>query len=177
MNRFVDLNVKDHAELVPIDGGDSINEVIDQLNIPVFYYAFAALLGLGLWLWRKKWEESLLVAYCFLFFAMTVLGRQTTSAPSYNLNLLWSWRVWSKQSLKNLANIAVFIPIGALVGRLWKWKGLWRALGFSAFIEIVQLVSKRGLFECDDIIHNSLGALIGVCIYLVLTKMLIGRKR
>lgn len=34
-------------------------------------------------------------------------------------------------------------------------------LVFSFFIEASQLVLHRGLFEWDDMIHNSLGAMIG----------------
>ena len=49
------------------------------------------------------------------------------------------------------------------------WKvGLLIGIGISFSIELLQLVLCRGLFEFDDIIHNSLGFLIGI-VYL-LTK-------
>ena len=35
------------------------------------------------------------------------------------------------------------------------------AVLFSASIEIIQLVTKCGLFEFDDIFHNTLGAVAG----------------
>jgi glycopeptide antibiotics resistance protein len=41
------------------------------------------------------------------------------------------------------------------------------SLIFTIFIEVTQLVTYRGLFEFDDIIHNFLGACIGMLIYIV----------
>ena len=40
----------------------------------------------------------------------------------------------------------------------------------SAGIEIVQLITHRGLFEFDDIIHNTIGAVIGAVIVVVLRR-------
>ena len=37
-------------------------------------------------------------------------------------------------------------------------------------IELAQLVSCRGLFEFDDVIHNALGSAVGVLIALGLKK-------
>ena len=34
-------------------------------------------------------------------------------------------------------------------------------LGISAMIEVSQLIFRRGVFEWDDMIHNSLGCMIG----------------
>lgn len=56
-------------------------------------------------------------------------------------------------------NVLLFIPVGALAG---KWKVVPAAASFSLFIETVQLLTGRGLFEFDDVIHNTLGAAIGV---------------
>jgi len=87
---------------------------------------------------------------------MAVLSRKACGAPSYELRLFWSWKAWESQRQQILLNIVVFVPIRILASRLWKWKGLLFATGFSILIEISQLVSKRGLFEFDDIVHNSL---------------------
>ena len=45
------------------------------------------------------------------------------------------------------------------------------ALGISLIIELTQLMSRRGLFEFDDVIHNTLGALLG-CGLLSFIKMI-----
>ena len=64
----------------------------------------------------------------------------------------------------------MFAPVGVLTGHLWKWKGLWGAAGLSITIELLQLITARGLCEFDDVIHNIIGAVIGVGI------VMIGRK-
>ena len=46
------------------------------------------------------------------------------------------------------------------------------AAGFSMLIELAQLVSFRGLFEFDDVIHNMIGALIGVGVVMIGRKLL-----
>ena len=81
-----------------------------------------------------------------------------------------------------LGNVAVFIPVGVLAGRLWKWKGLWVAAGLSIvifgflffiLIEATQYIFCLGLCEFDDLIHNMIGAAIGVGIVMVSKNKLI----
>ena len=61
-----------------------------------------------------------------------------------------------------LTNVLMFVPVGVIVGRIWRWKGLWVAAGLSIVIEILQLITARGLCEFDDVMHNLIGAAIGV---------------
>ena len=65
----------------------------------------------------------------------------------------------------------MFIPVGLLVGKRG-WKGLLFAIGCSVLIEVLQLLSRRGLFGFDDIIHNTLGAAIGLGLWVVVRKTL-----
>ncbi|MEI3563747.1 MAG: VanZ family protein [Agathobacter rectalis] len=39
--------------------------------------------------------------------------------------------------------------------------------GFALFIEVVQLITGRGVFETDDIINNTIGAMIGYGLFSV----------
>lgn len=41
----------------------------------------------------------------------------------------------------------------------------------SAFVEVVQLISHRGLFEFDDIVHNTLGVVIGIALYIIFSSI------
>ena len=66
-----------------------------------------------------------------------------------------------------LTNVIMFVPVGVLAGRIWRWKGLWVAAGLSVGIEILQLVTSRGLCEFDDVFHNMVGAIIGVGIIIL----------
>ena len=41
------------------------------------------------------------------------------------------------------------------------WQGLLAGAAAACAIEVLQLLLHKGLFEFDDIIHNSLGCMIG----------------
>jgi glycopeptide antibiotics resistance protein len=62
-------------------------------------------------------------------------------------------------------NILLFIPVGFFAGGALKKKHILNAIGIglslSFFIELTQLISTRGVFSVDDIIHNVLGCVIG----------------
>ena len=73
-----------------------------------------------------------------------------------------------------LTNVVIFVPVGVLTGLLWKWRGLWAAAGLSIFIEILQLITARGLCESDDVFHNMIGAAIGVGIVMIGRKLFKG---
>ena len=66
-----------------------------------------------------------------------------------------------------LTNVIMFVPIGVLAGLILRWKGLWVATGLSLGIEILQLVTSKGLCEFDDVIHNMMGAVIGIGIVMI----------
>lgn len=66
-----------------------------------------------------------------------------------------------------LTNVIMFVPIGVLAGLILRWKGLWVATGLSLGIEILQLVTSKGLCEFDDVIHNMIGAVIGIGIVMI----------
>jgi len=78
-----------------------------------------------------------------------------------NMSLNWSYCIGCDNSEISalLKRPCVAIPIGVLM---------------SATIEVAQLLTRRGLFEFDDIIYNSVGALIGFLLYLLLRKL--GRR-
>lgn len=131
------------------------------MDISWWFYAIAIVIGLVVWkTWR--WEGGLLAGYAFLVLVETLLIRRSFIGIHFQPELFWSWGEWAVQKNQILANVVMFIPVGVLVGRLWKWRGLIVAVGLSCVIELLQLMTQRGLMEFDDVIHNSLGALIGV---------------
>ena len=107
------------------------------------------------------------MGYAFLILAETVLIRKPFQGEHIKLELLWSWKQWNVQKEQILTNVIMFVPVGVLAGRIWHWKGLWVAAGLSVFIEILQLVTARGLCEFDDVFHNMIGAVIGVGIVMI----------
>lgn len=120
----------------------------------------------------------ILMFYLSFALTITIFGRTPGSKARYELELFWSYRraaAGTKQLIwENFWNVVLFIPIGAMAAVLRK-KRLWLAALFgmllSIGIEVTQLLTYRGLFEFDDIFHNTLGAVIGVGLYLLLRKM------
>lgn len=79
--------------------------------------------------------------------------------------------------LLNLAgNLLVFFPVGFLIP-IWRLEktGVIRILIYaflmSLGIETLQLVSKVGVFDVDDLLLNTLGALLGYVVYRIVQSM------
>lgn len=123
----------------------------------------------------------MILAY-FLFFS-DGYGR-TVTYEEYRYNLvpfqeikrfyIYSARVGIVASITNIAgNIVAFMPFGALLRWVRNQKtSAFAALGytflFSLAIELVQLVTRVGVFDVDDLILNTLGGLLGYICYYVL---------
>ena len=97
-----------------------------------------------------------------------MLERTPGPKMTYELIPFWSYGVKSLR-MEILLNIILFIPVGLLAPR-WKTVGL--TAGYSMLIELAQLISCRGLFEFDDVIHNALGTAVGVLIVLGIRRLL-----
>ncbi len=75
--------------------------------------------------------------------------------------------------LEFLANIALFVPIGAfvllLLGLRWWWVVVLGCLGLTSFIEAVQTRIPGRYPDERDLFANSVGGLIGVALAALLT--------
>ena len=129
-----------------------------------------------MWRIRKKPSLGALVAYSFLILAETILTRKPFIGSHFQTELFWSWRQWNIQKNQILTNVVIFIPVGLLSGFLWKWRGLWIAAGLSVVIELLQLVTQRGLMEFDDVIHNCLGAAVGIGFVMMANRLMRTRE-
>lgn len=116
---------------------------------------------------------ELLLFFIFVVLSSTVLTRMPDKERLYKLVPFWSWKEVIRGDMKlleeNLLNVILLFPFGFLLPfafyRKISWyKALLAGLIFSFFIEISQLILCRGTFEWDDMIHNSLGAMIGCII-------------
>lgn len=92
----------------------------------------------------------------------------------------WSYKAIVDGNVKALVevvgNIVLFLPIGviaALILRFNLWKTVISALALSLVIESCQWVFWLGSFEIDDLLHNTLGAVIGL---VVIDKTVIGQR-
>ena len=123
-----------------------------------------------------------LLTFLALVFSSTVFTR-TPGIRQYRLELFWSWKkileLGKCGKLKsvtedgllqeNLLNILLLLPAGILLPGVFNremkwWQGLLFGVMISSTIELCQLVLCRGLFEFDDIIHNSLGCMLGTLV-------------
>ena len=71
-----------------------------------------------------------------------------------------------------IENILLFIPLGFMLPCIWKrYEGLWQTalsgITFSLIIELSQLFNRR-ITDIDDLLMNTLGALIGWVIFRLL---------
>ena len=66
-------------------------------------------------------------------------------------------------------NVVVFIPVGLLLGSAFKQMTWWKALligcSISIAIESLQFCFMKGFSEVDDVMHNTVGCLIGFGFY------------
>ena len=141
------------------------------MDIPWWYFIIAAAIGIIVGLWKKP-SLGILAGYGFLVLVETVLIRRPFAGQHFQPVPFWSWREWKIQRNQILTNIVMFMPIGALCGHLWKWKGLRVAAGLSFSIELLQLITARGLCEFDDVLHNMVGAVIGFGVVMIGRKLL-----
>ncbi|MFE9274306.1 VanZ family protein [Paenibacillus glucanolyticus] len=113
----------------------------------------------------------LLIGYTILlgYWMLWGFGRTVRHEYSYNLvpfsTMVTYFPVRSMSSIINImGNIAVFVPFGVLLPLLFRLRYL-KMLGVFVIglflLEMAQLITRRGSFDVDDFILNSLGATIG----------------
>ncbi len=86
-----------------------------------------------------------------------------------------SIRYWLFFLLNFLGNIVLFMPFGSLIDALSgtpanKFRVIIAAFFFSLSIELLQLIFRIGVYDADDILLNTLGAYVGLCVYRYLVK-------
>lgn len=127
--------------------------------------------------WKKGWRKVaglLLVEYVFFICCSTICFREVLEIRKCEWIPFWSYETIVRDADKvllaeNLMNVAVFVPVGVLLGCAFRSMMWWRVflLGgcISVIIEVMQFCFKRGLAETDDVMHNTLGCLIGYGVY------------
>ncbi len=123
-----------------------------------------------------------LLIYLYCVLDITLLDR-TPGLHRHVLTPLWEVRTmvssgdfsyWTGQIGGNLI---MLFPLGFLLPIL---SDRFRSLGsaliigffFSFFIEFTQYYTGRGLFEADDLLHNTLGACAGCLVYMIISDRL-----
>ena len=173
---------------------------MDQVTIiSIFVLLFALLLpGIAHVLrshprWFAAAKYTILAVYILANLYETILFR--TVQPDYPIKwqLLWSYResLTFPNGLKSLfngsveianpelleeiiLNVLLYIPLGYLLPftfeKLQPRQVVLIALACSTLTEITQLVFRIGWFEFDDMLNNTMGALIGLILYWYLLR-------
>lgn len=143
----------------------------------------------------QKMATVVFVLYIFVVIYITLLGRTGNQELHISLVPFWSYWVmlrgvfhalrqcdwqgvirevsgigypaWSSLAL----NILLFVSLGLLLPIVKESFGSLKKVFISGFlfslsIEVTQILTKRGWFDVDDVINNTLGAVIGFILYL-----------
>ena len=119
-----------------------------------------------------RWSSVLLlIEYIFLLFCSTVIFRPTGETRQYDFHPFWSYDR-PELLVENIMNVIVFIPVGMILGSLLRVKGSWLVAlligcSISITVEALQFWFMKGFSEVDDVMHNTLGCLIGYGEYAV----------
>lgn len=120
----------------------------------------------------------------FLFFA-EIMGR-TYIDRDYHYNLTPFREIrrfivyrrtlgWFAVLSNLLGNVLAFVPFGMILPMLTpKCRNFFHIVllgfDFSLFVETIQLISKVGSFDVDDLILNTLGAALGYLVYRLIRR-------
>ena len=111
--------------------------------------------------------------YVSVMLIITFFSRESGSRQGMDLELFSTWGINDRNNAYVVENVLLFIPYGFLGA--WTSGRLRRILlcgvfGFltSVGIESLQLVTRRGFFQIDDILTNTLGTVIGCGIFCII---------
>lgn len=133
-------------------------------------------------LWMMLFVSYLIVLAYFLFFSERYGRTVGNGEYHYNLHLFkeikrfYTYRhtLGMESVVVNLiGNVFAFSPFGFFLPCLnEKCRNMFRIISlgftFSLTIEVIQLVTRTGIFDVDDLFMNTLGAAIGYVVYLIL---------
>ena len=156
--------------------------LISRANIFVVSVFFILFILLFCFLDKKLFNKSSVTyivmssLYATFLITITVLGRLPECSSSFN-NLFLTYIKYSNGDLGAkydiIYNILLFIPVGLLANRYKRIKYNLIFLIILPFaIEIIQLITSRGVFELTDIINNFIGGVIGLGIARLIGKLI-----
>ena len=130
----------------------------------------------------KKYCWWIAVAYAIGVLLVTVFLRESKEVASFNIELSKGYFGGLETDMTRqdtLMNVLAFIPFGLLICFACKRYGVGVALLAGLFlsetVECLQAVLKRGIFDVNDLLANTLGVGIGCVVYLMI--MLIVKLR
>lgn len=154
----------------------SINHIPDQIClIACVVFCVGTLLVLRMKGFERGWRYSMalfLAELLSLIYGSTVFFRDTKVGINEDFNPFRSYQSISilMESLpESLLNLILFVPVGFLLcavsrNMVW-WKVLLAGACLSMGIEVLQLILEKGLCDFNDLLHNTLGCMLGCGIF------------
>lgn len=110
-----------------------------------------------------------LAEYIGLIYCSTFFFRKAMKVSKYDWHPFWSYQAIAAGNGKLIPeiimNVLLFVPIGLLLGMVFKnlkwWMIVLIGVLISSSIEILQFIYVKGFSEVDDVIHNTAGCLLG----------------
>ena len=158
------------------------------------FFLSAAVLGTAVlaWLsarygWARRLAKPALALYALAVAFVTLLSREPSPVRFVRLNLFRSYRSafrsvvrynrnrktilprvnWTMREM--ILNVVLFLPVGALLAclfpRMRPVKAALAGLLSSLAIEVAQAVFRLGVFDVCDLVHNTLGTVLGFYLY------------
>lgn len=131
-------------------------------NLTVPEIAILIVLGLLAWLNRKDNQWIPTTYSVFLILYITLLRR----APGYNESIRLHLKLWPNAGVwaGDFLNLILYVPFGWTSRR---WKPNRKRIVIIAFIlsvccEVLQYFTGRGMADVNDVLFNTLGAVVGV---------------
>lgn len=134
---------------------------------------------------KSSFKYIIFVIYIFVVLKLTIFRETTLSEREVNLTLfqdlinVYKTRTTWQFIRLFVGNIVWFVPWGFLIPMIYKNNKFFVFLSgfaFSLAIEILQFALKKGLFEIDDLILNTIGAILGYSLYLCTRKIMCKNK-
>lgn len=119
----------------------------------------------------KRFRKHILTAYLAVI-AYFTLFRGSHDARLINLQPLWSYRKWNEADFRwqICMNYFLFVPYGAILKSIDIKRPILIAFLTSTAIEATQYLFCLGMCEIDDVINNTLGAVLGCLTYWTVEK-------
>ena len=106
-------------------------------------------------------KKVIVCLYILIILWVTLFSRRPMESRIFR-GLFWEVRMGYWWDI--VLNILLFIPLGFLLGDKG-WKAILYGFLLSAFIEFLQYIAVLGYCEADDVLNNTIGAVIGAGVW------------
>ena len=175
--------LKDIAKNVQLDVQQPIGYLIPAILITligaiIYFLLYRIWVGTILLKRQKKIGVGILfIIYMEVLLQTAFFSREAGSRKGIDLTILSTWGKTAQEHANFIENIMMFVPLGILLPMLFKKirKLQYCVLtGFlcSCMIEVSQMITQRGFCQLDDVITNTVGAVVGWMIWRCVWKCL-----